>query len=102
MNSAINPELVAEIKTSIYTRMENETYVSLQQDLLFGILKDITDEIISSKNDYKLQELELIKSKLSSNHAIISYLWEWDEIGYEFLVPDQQHHYHTLIVELFK
>ena len=74
MNSTINQELVSEIKTSIYTRMENETYVSLQQDLLFGVLKDITDETISSKNDYKLQELELIKSKLSSNNAIISHL----------------------------
>jgi len=74
MNSAINQELVSEITNSINTRIKNDTYVSLQQDLLFGVLKDITDETISSKNDYKLQELELIKSKLSSNNAIISHL----------------------------
>lgn len=101
MNSVINQELVSEITNSINTRIKNDTYVSLQHDL-FGILKDITDETILSQNDYVLEDLELIKSKLSSNNAIISHLWEWDEIGYEFLVPDQQHHYYTLIAELFK
>lgn len=101
MNSNINQELVSEIKTSIKTRIKNETYISLQHDL-FGILKDLADETISSKNDYVLKDLELIKAKLSIHVDLIKYLSEWDEIGYELLVPDQQHHYHTLIAELFK
>jgi hypothetical protein len=73
MNSDINQELVSEITNSINIRMENETYVSIKNDLL-GILKDLTDETISAKNDYKLQDLELIKAKLSTHIVFIEEL----------------------------
>ena len=73
MNSDINQELVSEITNSINIRIENKTYISLQHDL-FSILKDLTDETISSKNDYVLQDLELIKAKLSTHLLFIEEL----------------------------
>ena len=90
-----------ELLHSIKTKMENKTYVSVQKDLL-DLLQDRKEEAIWSKNHFVIEELEPIISKISSRKILIQELWQWDEIGYELLVPAQKELYHNLIAELLK
>lgn len=90
-----------ELLNSIKTKMENKAYVSLQKDLL-DVLQDKKEEAIWSKNHFVIEELEPVISKISSQKILIQELWQWDEIGYEFLVSEQKQLYNNLIAELLK